>query len=224
MQHQPQADSPRHPQHMHSVSGRPGTSRIEELLAVVVPGRMIQTHWEIVGTNRAVLCSSISTAVGVPNVMVSILPGKSNFMRPELAAVVYWSCDGTQWNLLGALWQQKPSALFRTGWGNKLAHLPTSEVKLAVSLESISVAANLGLDVLAGGSTDEHRHFALGIAKDLWNFLASFSRKPTSTPTSPGCVQSNGEWMMVPVNILDRWMERFEAKYRRDPNFMLKRS
>lgn len=175
------------------------------------------------GPTRAVLCSNISGASGVPDVMVSILPGKSNFMRPELAAVLYWSCDGVSWNLLGTLWQQKPSALFRTGWGSKLAHAPNGEVKLAVSLEPISVAANLGLDVLAEGGTDDRRHFALGIARDLWNFLASFAQKPAAPSVPSARVQTNGEMMLVPMNILDRWMERFEAKYRRDPSFMLKR-
>jgi hypothetical protein len=28
--------------------------------------------------------------------------------------------------------------------------------------------------------------------------------------------------MVVPTNIFNRWMERFERKYKLDPNFMLK--
>ncbi len=28
--------------------------------------------------------------------------------------------------------------------------------------------------------------------------------------------------MMVPTTVLDRWLERFRAKFSRDPNFMLK--
>jgi mannose-1-phosphate guanylyltransferase len=31
-----------------------------------------------------------------------------------------------------------------------------------------------------------------------------------------------GEMMMVPTNILDRWIERFNRKYQIDPNFMMK--
>lgn len=30
--------------------------------------------------------------------------------------------------------------------------------------------------------------------------------------------------MVVPTNVFDRWFERFERKYRLDPNFMLKKS
>uniref|UniRef100_A0A7S2R3M5 Hikeshi-like domain-containing protein n=1 Tax=Rhizochromulina marina TaxID=1034831 RepID=A0A7S2R3M5_9STRA len=195
---------------------QPAAAAPEELLGVIVPGRPIQTAWKIVGESRAVLCEHILAADQCPEVMVSLLPGRSDFMRPDLAAVLYWSSDGAQWALLGALWNQKPSAMFRTGWSSALP--PGSEVEIAVSLEPLEVAANLGLEVLAAGGAEEKRTFARAIARDLWNYLASFSQ------SVPGSVQTSGEMMLVPTTILDRWMERFDAKYQRDPNFMLKSS
>lgn len=51
--------------------------------------------------------------------------------------------------------------------------------------------------------------FAHKIATDLFQFMASFS-------TGGGAV------MTVPVNIFDKWMERFTRKYNQDPNFMMK--
>ena len=39
---------------------------------------------------------------------------------------------------------------------------------------------------------------------------------------SDGQVQTQGDMMLVPINVLDRWLERFHAKFARDPNFMLK--
>ena len=42
--------------------------------------------------------------------------------------------------------------------------------------------------------------------------MASFNRE------FPG----HGDALVVPTSVLDKWMERFEAKFRRDPNFMLK--
>jgi len=190
----------------------------EHLLAVIVPGRPIQSDWHIVGESRAVLSGHIVSAPEVPEIMVSLLPDRADFMRPELAAVLYWTSDGANWSLLGALWQQKPSAMFRTGWGSSLP--PGSSVQLAVALEPMDVASNLGLDVLAAGGAEEKRTFARAIAKDLWNFLTSFSQH---VPGGGG-LQSNGEMMLVPTNILDRWMDRFDQKYQRDPNFMLKSS
>ncbi len=54
--------------------------------------------------------------------------------------------------------------------------------------------------------------FAHKIAKDLFNFMTSFS---TGSSTSR-------EMMVVPMNVFDRWLERFESKFRIDPNFMFK--
>jgi hypothetical protein len=41
------------------------------------------------------------------------------------------------------------------------------------------------------------------------------------TSFSSGDSSSRG-MMVVPMNIFDRWMERFERKYKIDPNFMMK--
>ena len=54
----------------------------------------------------------------------------------------------------------------------------------------------------------------LQIALDLFQYMSSFS--------TPGPAGSTGGMMVVPNNIFDKWMERFERKYRQDPNFMMK--
>lgn len=54
--------------------------------------------------------------------------------------------------------------------------------------------------------------FAHKIATDLFQYMTSFS---TGEGTSSGM-------MVVPMNIFDRWMERFTRKYNQDPNFMMK--
>ena len=35
-------------------------------------------------------------------------------------------------------------------------------------------------------------------------------------------VPGMGESLVLPMNILEKWMARFESKFRRDPNFMMK--
>ena len=56
--------------------------------------------------------------------------------------------------------------------------------------------------------------FAHKIALDLFQYMTSFS---TSSDIS-----SNRGMMTVPLNIFDKWMERFDRKYKIDPNFMMK--
>ena len=56
--------------------------------------------------------------------------------------------------------------------------------------------------------------FAHKIALDLFQFMTSFS--------TTSDISSNRGMMTVPMNIFDKWMERFERKYKIDPNFMMK--
>lgn len=181
----------------------------QQLFAVTIPGRQMQLGWRLVAENRAVMTEPIIEANAVPDVMISMLPGCS-FFRPDQAACVYWSHNGQDWSLLGAISHQVPSSLFRTGWVNLLEN--GSIIQLAVSIEPMEVAANLGLGV-NGEALEDRKAFASAIARDLWTFLTSFAD-----------IQSNGSMMLVPTTVLDRWMERFNSKFARDPNFMLKDS
>mmetsp|Transcript_10325 Transcript_10325/g.12523 ORF Transcript_10325/g.12523 Transcript_10325/m.12523 type:complete len:192 (-) Transcript_10325:38-613(-) len=180
-----------------------------QLLAVTIPGRQMQLGWRFVSENRAVLSEPILMANEVPDVMISILPG-CMFFGPDQAACIYWSSDGQDFSLLGALSHQLPSSFFRTGWGTLLQ--PGTTIQLAISIEPMDVATNLGLGV-SGEALEDRKSFAAAIARDLWTFLTSFAVDH---------VQSNGSMMLVPTTVLDRWMERFNAKFARDPNFMLK--
>jgi len=175
--------------------------------AVTVPGRPMQLSWQVVGEARAVMTEPIHAASEVPDVMVAVSPG-STFLRPDQAACIYWSADGDTWSLLGALWHERPSSIFRTGWVSLLA--PGAAVQMACSIEPMEVATNLGLGA-SGEAVEDRKTFAAAIARDLWAFITSFAHP-----------QSNGEMMLVPTSVLDRWLNRFNEKFARDPNFMLK--
>jgi hypothetical protein len=58
-------------------------------------------------------------------------------------------------------------------------------------------------------SVGERRGFALRIANDLYNFMASFTR---STP--------DGAFIVVPTDVIDKWFERFKRKFEFDPGFL----
>ncbi|KAL3669452.1 hypothetical protein V7S43_005845 [Phytophthora oleae] len=111
------------------------------------------------------------------------------------------------WQLLGTVFAEKPSAIFRTSWPTHpdVANQPV--LQLGVSIESLDNVKNLGIEA---SGLEERKAFALKIAQDLFNYLSSFS------------TSNNSSYMTIPTNLLDKWMERFEAKYRRDPNFMMK--
>jgi hypothetical protein len=74
------------------------------------------------------------------------------------------------------------------------------------SLETIK-----NLEIVYSGVEDRFT-FAHKIALDLFQYMTSFSS---------GDASSTG-MMVVPINVFDKWMERFERKYQIDPNFMMK--
>ena len=85
----------------------------------------------------------------------------------------------------------------------------TSLFSLYISLYRLETINNLQI---TSSGVDDRFAFAHKIALDLFQYMTSFSSG------------SGSGMMMVPTNIFDRWMERFERKYRLDPNFMMKPS
>ena len=63
-------------------------------------------------------------------------------------------------------------------------------------------------DTVAGA--DDRSHVALKVAQNLFRFMESFSQ-----------TRVEGEVLVVPTTVLDRWMKRFSEKYERDPSFLL---
>jgi hypothetical protein len=116
----------------------------------------------------------------------------------------------TEFELVGAIANHKPSGVFRTGWAtnetlSSAINSPCGSVvtiNLGVSIEPQANITNIG------AMPDKTTHVAKNIALDLFNYMQSFD-------TGSGG-QGN---MVVPKNVFDRWMARFESKFRLDPNF-----
>ena len=81
-------------------------------------------------------------------------------------------------------------------------------IQIGISIENLESVHNLGLD---DSGLLERKEFAHKIALDLYNYMLSFS------PENPSQTS-----MVVSKNVFDSWLSRFEAKYKRDPNFMMK--
>lgn len=71
----------------------------------------------------------------------------------------------------------------------------------------VSRVKSLRVSTLASGSKEE---FAKRVAMDLFRYMESFQ----------AATLINAEQMVVPLNILDRWFNKFQDKFRRDPDFL----
>ena len=171
----------------------PPLAMIREIVFFILPGITLPP-------DHGVLCYVQLTAAPNP----STVP-----INSEPAA-------STGFELLGALTPEQPSSVFQTGWSEKEQLLELVSrgtplmVTIAASIEPLANIQNLSTN---SNNNQEGRLFvAQQIAYDLFDFMRSFD----TGNAGPGN-------MIVPQNIFDRWFKRFENRFKRDPNFFMKK-
>lgn len=194
-----------------------------QLLGFVIPGGSVHTNFLPTDASGLKYTLQLQAPGDLPIPMTTVsevvcflLPGAT--LPPQHGVLVYWQVaspchEPTGFELFGSITPGRPSALFRTGWGLNeaiinMSQQPQVAVTLGVSVEPLANIAN----ILVDNPTDSTLHVAKQIATDLFTFMQSFDT---------GAV---GNLMTVPTNIFDRWLARFEAKFRRDPSFFMKNS
>eukprot|EP00349_Pseudokeronopsis_sp_Brazil_P002159 CAMPEP_0202964564 /NCGR_PEP_ID=MMETSP1396-20130829/8645_1 /ASSEMBLY_ACC=CAM_ASM_000872 /TAXON_ID= /ORGANISM="Pseudokeronopsis sp., Strain Brazil" /LENGTH=183 /DNA_ID=CAMNT_0049686759 /DNA_START=128 /DNA_END=679 /DNA_ORIENTATION=- len=179
---------------------------VAPLFGIVIPGRPVITDFQVLDSTKAI--TLVESPQMVSELTFFLLP--TTTIPPGYGAILYYSLPPFQeWSLIGSIDLSKPSGAFRTGWvaNEEIQSCPV--LQLGVSLEPLETIKNLEL---VGSGVEDRFTFAHKIAQDLFQYMASFS---TGDAASQGM-------MVVPMNVFDRWMERFERKFRIDPNFMLK--
>jgi hypothetical protein len=171
-----------------------------------VPGRPLITEFQPVSDSKAVVALEYPTMI--TEITFFLLP--TSPVPIGYGAILYYSVDQVHWELLGAISPEKPSGIFRTGWPTNEEVVKYPVVYLGVSLEPMTTVENL---TITTSGYEDRFNFAHKIALDLFQFMTSFAS--SSSPAG---------MMVVPTGIFDKWFERFERKYRLDPNFMLKQN
>ena len=59
---------------------------------------------------------------------------------------------------------------------------------------------------------DINQEFAKRLAKNLYNYLDSYNQNQ----------DQNKQLLIVPINTLENWYNKFLSKYKIDPNFLMK--
>mmetsp|Transcript_31452 Transcript_31452/g.76057 ORF Transcript_31452/g.76057 Transcript_31452/m.76057 type:complete len:220 (-) Transcript_31452:317-976(-) len=207
-----------------------------QVLGVLIPGGVVRTDFipsDPSGTKFTLALTGISgkDISTVSELVFFLLPGVS--LPQDHGAMLFWQIVSTpssdtmsstpftttgttttEFELVGAIANHRPSGAFRTGWSTNetlvsAIHSPSSTItiNLGVSIEPMSSVQNVGL------VQDKTTHVAKKIAMDLFNYMQSFD-------TGSG----GGGNMVVPKNIFERWMSRFETKAKVDPIFFMKSS
>jgi Protein of unknown function (DUF775) len=196
------------------------------VLGFVVPGGPVRTDfqpiddgtkWTLTLTCPGDLPSPLTI---VSDVVCFLLPNAP--IPPTHGLLLYWQVTSathqTGFELLGSLIPDRPSGVLRTQWSEheELVNMATSTenaapmtVTLGVSMETREHIQNIANPQ---DQWQSRLFVAQKIATDLFRYMQSFDTS-----------RQQGQ-LIVPTNIFDRWMARFESRFRRDPNFFMKSS
>ena len=199
-------------------------------VGLLIPGYAVRTDFQPIDQGKCVLTLSCPGDLAAPlasltEVGLFLLPSNNNnnVLPMGCGVLCYWQITAavappgqapaaTGYELLGPLTLSKPSCIFQTGWAEheQLVEISSTGVPVKVTF-AVSVEPLSNIQNLATRQPEKRLFVAQKVAMDLFKFLQSFD---TGT-AGPGN-------MVVPNNIFDRWLQRFESKFRRDPNFFLR--
>ncbi|EXJ84584.1 hypothetical protein A1O3_05254 [Capronia epimyces CBS 606.96] len=182
------------------------------MFGVFIPSRPVIAEMTSVSANQFAV--SFPAAPTFHNVGVFMHP--NNLLPPGTAAGVYMQLPGEQgFKFLGAIGNEKPSALFRVS-------IPDSqtggEVNLGISVEPVqNIQAQLvqlqqtpsdSNAVVKRAPAPDTRVLAQRIIKNAFNFLSSFAGN-----TANGIE-------VIPLKSFQDWWTKFESKVQNDPGFL----
>jgi Protein of unknown function (DUF775) len=192
------------------------------VLGFVVPGGPVRTDFQPIddGTKwtLTLTCPGDLPAplTVVSDVVCFILPNAP--IPPTHGLLLYWQVTSathqTGFEFLGSLIPDRPSGVLRTQWSEheELVNMGTDApmtVTLGVSMETRDHIQNIANPQ---DQWQSRLFVAQKIATDLFRYMQSFDTS-----------RQQGQ-LIVPTNIFDRWLARFESRFRRDPNFFMKSS
>ena len=211
--------------------GQPAPIGGAPLCGFFVPGGPVRSDFVPIDSTGMKRTLQLSSPGDLPSPLASVTE-LACFLWPGVilpegqGLMIYWQISGlpdplsgapppaTEFELLGTLVPgTKASEMFRTGWSEheQLLDIMNRNIPVVVTI-GISVEPIANIQNVQPISRVANRMFvAQQIAKDLFQYMQSFD-------TGGGV----GGQLVVPSNIFDRWMTRFEARFRRDPNFFLK--
>lgn len=112
---------------------------------------------------------------------------------------------------LGAVANERSSDTFSTGFPFKEDLQFTETVKICIQAQTFEEIANLV------PASDGQKEYSKLVAHNLYNFMMSY-HNPEMLVNN----QTGREYLVIPSDVFTRWMKKFDEKYQKDPNFILK--
>ncbi|KAJ2816579.1 hypothetical protein GGI24_005682 [Coemansia furcata] len=196
------------------------------MFGCIVAGRLVQTNLQQVDVNKYVF--ELPDAHSINHIVVFLL-GTIPF-EPGYAATVHLLWPNKSWQMLGALSNDKPSAIFRlkaTITPEEAASMPGVNAELGISIEPIQ-AVEQQLQQMrqqSGGSNalvvaqqqqtpsmPVALQFAERTLQSLFDYAMSFATRPDA---SMGAFGSGAAVQVLPVKAFEDWYNSFQRKIQR---------
>ncbi|KAI9469166.1 hypothetical protein H4R22_000291 [Coemansia sp. RSA 1290] len=191
------------------------------MFGCIVAGRLVQTNLQQVDVNKYVF--ELPEAQSINHIVVFLL-GTVPF-EPGYAATVHLLWPNKDWQMLGVLSNDKPSAIFRlkSTAGSQYANMTGINAELGISIEPIQSIEqqmqNQGALVSAANQSGSiplqtAKQFAERTLQSLYDYATSFATKPDA---SMGMLGSGASVQVLPVKVFEDWYGTFLRKLQRDP-------
>ncbi|KAJ2877411.1 hypothetical protein FB639_003769 [Coemansia asiatica] len=202
------------------------------MFGCIVAGRLVQTNLQQVDANKYVF--ELPDAHNINHIVVFLL-GTIPF-EPGFGATVHLLWPNKSWQMLGALSNEKPSAIFRlkSVVGQDGQSMPNVSAELGISIEplqsveqqiqqmreqqqqsSIATSSSALVPASSGSlSLQTAKLFAERTMQSLYEYAMSYAKSPDATM---GLLGSGAQVEVLPVKAFDDWFQIFLRKVQRDP-------
>ncbi|KAF7994877.1 hypothetical protein HCN44_004349 [Aphidius gifuensis] len=192
------------------------------MLGIIATGRLVQTDFVQVSENKFLI--NVPDADSINHIVV-FLTGTIPF-ADGMGGAVYFSWPDPNappnWQFLGYISNQKPSAIFKISNLKKNHEFENS--KLSIFGEKISHVAQIGISVeplsviepqaaaVATATSNTFIDFSQKMITSFLNYVSSFS-------ITQGQMVVNPTENFVPLSVVQGWYETFERRLQQNPNF-----
>ncbi|KAI8067467.1 hypothetical protein BC940DRAFT_239224 [Gongronella butleri] len=199
------------------------------MFGCIAAGRLVQTNLQQVDVNKYVF--ELSDAQSINHLVVFLL-GTIPF-EPGYAATVHLLWPNKEWQLLGGLSNEKPSAIFRINSNKSLSSgtIPAGAMTatLGISIEPVD-AVQQQLSTLNAGSLvkvaplqqkmsmSEVGQMASRVIDNLFNYVTSFAVQ--DLPVNAIALAEITDRGYLPVKAFQTWYNNLSRKLANDPNYL----
>ncbi len=112
---------------------------------------------------------------------------------------------------MGAVSNNRPSDIFSTGFALNPAVKAHKTIKLCLEVKHFEELKDLVV------ASDGRKEYSKLVAQNLYNFISSYQCDDKMMMN-----HSPNNYLVIPNDFLEKWMKKFEDKFRLDPDFILK--